>query len=116
MAKQFLCRLRSGLNRAINKLREALGDSVESPRFVQTLAKRGYRFIGDLRTHSTTADSIVVLPFVNMSPDPENEYFADGITEEIINALAQIEQLHVAARRLGFFVKGKESDPRHIRG
>jgi adenylate cyclase len=103
-----------GLNRAINKLRDALGDSAESPRFVETLAKRGYRFIGDLRTHSTTGDSIVVLPFTNMSADPENEYFADGITEEIINALTQIRDLHVVARSSAFSFKGKHVDPRIV--
>jgi len=54
-----------------------------------------------------THPSIVVLPFTNMSSDPENEFFADGITEEIINALAQIESLHVAARTSAFSFKGK---------
>jgi adenylate cyclase len=103
-----------GLNRAINKLREALGDSAESPSFIETLAKRGYRFIGDLPTHSTSGDSIVVLPFVNISPDPENEYFADGITEELINALAQIRDLHVVARSSAFSFKGKHLDPRVV--
>jgi adenylate cyclase len=103
-----------GLNRAINKLREALGDSAENPSFVETLARRGYRFIGDLRAHGTTHDSIVVLPFINMSPDSENEYFADGITEEIINALAQIKDLHVVARSSAFSFKGKHVDPRIV--
>jgi len=60
-----------GLNRAINKLREALGDSAESPQLIETIAKRGYRFIGDLPTQSASGDSIVVLPFINMSSDPE---------------------------------------------
>jgi TolB-like protein len=103
-----------GLNRAINKLREALRDSAESPRFIETLAKRGYRFIGDLGTLSTTGDSIVVLPFINVSPDAENEYFADGITEEIINALAQIKDLHIVARSSVFSFKGKPVDPRVV--
>jgi TolB-like protein/Flp pilus assembly protein TadD len=103
-----------GLNRAINKLREALGDSAENPSFVETLARRGYRFIGDLAARSTVGDSIVVLPFVNMSADPENEYFADGITEEIINALAQIRDLHVVARSSAFSFKGKHIDPRVV--
>ena len=103
-----------GLNRAINKLREALGDSAESPRFIETIAKRGYRFIWDSRSPTTTGDSIVVLPFTNMSPDPENEYFADGITEEIINVLAQISDLHVVARSSAFSFKGKHVDPRIV--
>jgi serine/threonine protein kinase/Tfp pilus assembly protein PilF len=51
--------------------------------------------------------SIAVLPFANMSPDPDNEYFSDGISEEIINALTQIEGLHVAARTSSFSFKGK---------
>ena len=54
--------------------------------------------------------SVAVLPFTNMSADPENEYFVDGITEEIINALAQIEDLHVAARTSAFSFKGKHVD------
>jgi TolB-like protein len=103
-----------GLNRAINRLREALGDSAECPQFIETLARRGYRFIRDLSTSSATGDSIVVLPFINMSADPENEYFADGITEEIINALAHIRDLHVVARSSAFSFKGKHIDPRVV--
>jgi eukaryotic-like serine/threonine-protein kinase len=53
------------------------------------------------------APSIAVLPFANMSPDPENEYFSDGIAEEIINALTHIDGLHVAARTSAFSFKGK---------
>jgi eukaryotic-like serine/threonine-protein kinase len=54
--------------------------------------------------------SIAVLPFTNMSSDPENEFFADGITEEIINALAQIEDIRVVARTSAFSFKGKQVD------
>jgi TolB-like protein/Tfp pilus assembly protein PilF len=103
-----------GLNRAIKKLREALEDSAESPRFIETIAKRGYRFIGNFGTRSATGDSIVVLPFINMSSDTENEFFADGITEEIINALAQIKDLHVVARSSAFAFKGRHVDPRAV--
>ncbi len=55
-----------------------------------------------------------MLPFVNLSADSDNEYFADGITEEIINALAQIEQLRVVARSSAFSFKGKHVDPRSV--
>jgi TolB-like protein/Tfp pilus assembly protein PilF len=103
-----------GLNRSINRLREALGDSAENPSFIETLAKRGYRFIWDLGSQRATGDSIVVLPFTNMSADPESEYFADGVTEEIINALAQIKDLHVVARSSAFSFKGKNIDPRVV--
>ncbi len=58
--------------------------------------------------------SIAVLPFVNMSGDPKNEYFSDGITEEILNALAQISDLKVAARTSAFAFKGKDPDLRKV--
>jgi serine/threonine-protein kinase len=58
--------------------------------------------------------SIAVLPFTNMSTDPESEFFADGISEEIINALAQVELLHVVARASAFSFKGKHVDLRVI--
>ena len=58
--------------------------------------------------------SIAVLPFSNMSADPENEFFADGITEEIINALTQIEDLRVAARTSAFSFKNKHVDLRIV--
>ena len=60
------------------------------------------------------APSIAVLPFVNMSADAENEYFCDGLAEELLNALAKIEHLGVAARTSSFFFKGKEADIREI--
>jgi TolB-like protein/Tfp pilus assembly protein PilF len=58
--------------------------------------------------------SVAVLPFVNMSADPENEFFADGITEEIINALTRIEGLKVTARTSSFAYKGHQKDVRTI--
>ena len=115
-----------GLNNAIKKLREALGDDASEPRFIETLSKRGYRFIAEVQkcarnSHpipgpvaTTTADSIAVLPFTSMSADPADEFFADGMTEEIINALAQIEQLHVVARTSAFSFKGKYIDVRSV--
>ncbi len=58
--------------------------------------------------------TIAVLPFVNMSADPENEYFSDGISEEILNALTRVEGLQVTARSSSFFFKGKNEDIRQI--
>jgi TolB-like protein/class 3 adenylate cyclase len=58
--------------------------------------------------------SIAVLPFVNISADPENEYFSDGISEEILNALTRVEGLQVTARSSSFFFKGKNEDVRQI--
>lgn len=61
-----------------------------------------------------TEKSIAVLPFVNMSNDPENEYFGDGIAEEILNALTRIEGIRVTARTSSFSFKGKNEDVRQI--
>jgi serine/threonine-protein kinase len=67
-------------------------------------------------THSTGAAqaSIAVLPFANLSADPQNEYFGDGLAEEIINALAQVDGLKVIARTSAFSFKGKSQDVRQI--
>lgn len=63
---------------------------------------------------SSSYQSIAVLPFVNMSSDPENEYFSDGITEEIINALTKVKGLQVTSRTSCFSFKGKNEDIRNI--
>lgn len=63
---------------------------------------------------ATEANTIAVLPFVNMSADEENEYFGDGIAEEIINALTRVDGLEVTARTSSFSFKGKEADIRQV--
>jgi serine/threonine-protein kinase len=66
------------------------------------------------RPVSATTRTIAVLPFVNSSPDPDNEYLSDGITDELINALAKVEGLRVASRTSVFALKGKAQDVRAI--
>ena len=66
------------------------------------------------RTHAPSDKSIAVLPFANLSADPENEFFADGVTEEIVNALSQVGELRVAGRTSSFSFKGKNQDLRAI--
>jgi adenylate cyclase len=108
------------LKRCIAELRRAFDDDARSPHFIETISKRGYRLIAPVSapveainpSQSPANDSIAVLPFVNMSTDPENEQFADGITEEIIDALAQIQQLQVVSRSSAFCFKGKHVDLR----
>ena len=110
------------LKRCIAELRRAFNDDARNPHMIETIAKRGYRLLAPVSAPaSATApalpqravtDSIVVLPFANMSADPENEYFADGITEEIIDALAQVPGLRVVARSSAFSFKGKHIDLR----
>jgi adenylate cyclase len=110
------------LKRCIAELRRAFDDDARDPRVIETISKRGYRLVAPVTAGGTTpapvesvaSDSIVVLPFVNRSADPENEYFADGITEEIIDALAQIHGLQVVARSSAFSFKGKYIDLRII--
>lgn len=61
-----------------------------------------------------THNRLAVLPFVNMSSDPDNEYFSDGITEELLNALAKVDELKVTSRTSAFAFKGKREDIRDI--
>ena len=80
---------------AVHKVRLALNDTAENPRFVETLSGRGYRFLAPVRrpTEAATPGTpgktmIAVLPFANLDPDPKNEYFVDGMTDEMISSLA----------------------------
>ena len=110
------------LTHSISELRRAFEDDAREPRIIQTIPKRGYRLLAPVSAAhkaaspaaSAARDSIAVLPFVSMSAGPEDEFFADGITEEIINALTQVPQLHVVARSSAFSFKGKYVDPRLV--
>jgi TolB-like protein len=85
-----------GLNKAINRLRAALGDSSENPRFIETLPRKGYRFIAlPVNSRFTTNAAgessrirLAILPLENLSGDPMQEFFSDGMTEELITRLA----------------------------
>jgi TolB-like protein/DNA-binding winged helix-turn-helix (wHTH) protein len=94
-----------GLNTAINKLRDLLGDSSRSPRFVETLPRLGYRFIAPvlnpLKVVATEGKRmLLVLPFESLCGDNEQEFFAEGLTEEMISQLGQLDpkRLGVIAR------------------
>ena len=111
---------------ALKKLRRALGDDADHPRYIETLARRGYRWIAGVEwveacerlaisnPAEKTIDSIAVLPFANLSGDPEQDYFSDGLAEEILNALTRIPGLRVTARTSSFTFRGKEQDIRQI--
>jgi serine/threonine protein kinase/tetratricopeptide (TPR) repeat protein len=83
-----------------------VGSSSDSPSPVETTAYRLTPTVAN-RLRETEQPSIAVLPFANMSENPDNEYFSDGITEEILNVLARIPTLKVAARTSTFALKGK---------
>jgi TolB-like protein/Tfp pilus assembly protein PilF len=113
------------LNAAIKRLRSALGDDADNPRFVETLHRRGYRFIADVDSEgravrnlqvlrpqvSKPAESmsvrLVVLPFANLSNDPAQEYFSDGLTEEMITQIGRLcpGRLGVIARTSSMLFK-----------
>jgi adenylate cyclase len=122
----------SALTTRINAARAAIGDSGEAQRLIRTLPRKGVRFIGSVHEQPQTPiaapqveavvaslaepqrPSIAVLPFVNMSGDPEQEYFADGITEDIITALSKWRWLFVIARNSTFTYKGRAVDVKQV--
>ena len=94
-----------GLNTAINKLRDLLGDSARSPRFVETLPRLGYRFVAPVVIPGKPVAAqgkrmLLVLPFESLCGDDEQEFFADGLTEEMISQLGRLnpKRLGVIAR------------------
>jgi TolB-like protein/DNA-binding winged helix-turn-helix (wHTH) protein/Tfp pilus assembly protein PilF len=155
-----------GMNHCVKQIRNALGDNAETPRYVETVPRRGYRFVApveEVRTSplvlsrevesvppptghapwrliaaivlvvagavagafwlvggrkgfqsSAEQPSIAVLPFVDMSSEKNEDYFSDGLTEEVLNALARIPGLRVTARTSSFQFKGKAEDSRVI--
>src|SRR2546425_11971122 len=103
-----------GLYNAIKRLREALGDSAETPRFVETLSRRGYRFIGKIECDAPRMRSLAVLPLENLSHDPQQEYFAEGLTEALITTLAKVGELRVVSRTSAMLYKGIRKPLREI--
>jgi TolB-like protein len=126
----------STLTSRINAARTAIGDRGEDQRLIRTLPRKGIRFVGDVRetdgaTTATLASaqvegtpviatcepekaSIVVLPFHNLSDDPEQQYFVDGVTESLTTDLSRIMGLRVIARNTAFTFKGKAIDAKQI--
>ena len=107
-----------GINNAIKRLRESLGDTAETPRFIETLPKRGYRFIAAIddehrRTRTTGAaiDSIAVFPFETPSSDPDTDYLAIGIPGSITHSLSQVPNLRVISWRSAANVDSRPTDP-----
>jgi TolB-like protein/Flp pilus assembly protein TadD len=89
-----------GLNYCIRQIRLALGDSAETPQFIETVPRRGYRFRARFETRPAERIMLAVLPFENLSGDAEREYFSDGLTEEMISQLGRLnpQRLGVIAR------------------
>jgi len=109
------------LTQTISTLRKALAIDPSLEGFIETVPRKGYRFVGAVREVRSAPQeqdaklrSIVVLPFLNLSADHDNEYFSDGLTEEITNALAPVPGLKVVARTTAFQFKGQNLDVRVI--
>jgi TolB-like protein/Tfp pilus assembly protein PilF len=109
----------NNLNQNISTLRRVLGENRGENRYIATVPGQGYRFVPTVASAgfaqlTTEPVTVAVLPFVNLSSDEDSEFFADGISEEIINALAQIRNLRVVARISVFSFKGKQVDLRTV--
>ncbi len=125
----------AALTTRLNVARTAIGDSGEEQRLIKTLPRKGFRFIGavlEVREPECTAvtdnrveppkpaltlpdkPSIAVLPFINLSSDPEQGYFADGMAEDIITALSRFKSLFVIARNSSFTYKGKAVEIKQV--
>jgi TolB-like protein len=98
------------LNSAVSRLRDALGDSADSASFIETIPKRGYRFVVPIAKRPAVA----VMPFVNQMADAKDEYFSDGLTDELIRVLSRIDGLRVTARSVVFRFKGQPCDARQF--
>jgi TolB-like protein/tetratricopeptide (TPR) repeat protein len=125
----------AALTTRLNVARTTIGDSGEEQRLIKTLPRKGFRFVGtvvEVQERECTAvpdnaveppnsaltlpdkPSIAVLPFQNMSGDPNQDYFADGIVDEITTALSRFKSLFVIARNSSFTYKGKAVDIKQI--
>lgn len=123
----------STLTSHINAVRKAIGDTGAEQRLLRTVARKGFRFVGEVgNAPSSGVDSpgpaeapipalplpdkpsIAVLPFLNLSGDLEQEYFADGVVEDIISALSRIGWLFVVARNSSFTYKGRAVDVKQV--
>ncbi|HEX5602200.1 MAG TPA: winged helix-turn-helix domain-containing protein, partial [Pyrinomonadaceae bacterium] len=113
----------ANLSQNIFYLRKALGDDRAGPKYIETVTRRGYRFIATVRVveaeenhlsngvHVNNRPVVAVLPFTNVMGDPEVEYLVQGITDNVINNLSRISKLRVMSRSAVFRYKTKEIDP-----
>jgi TolB-like protein/Tfp pilus assembly protein PilF len=105
------------LRYSIAELRKAFNDDAKNPQIIQTISRRGYRLIAEVSKKASAAEScgsIAVLAFADLSSAKDQEYFCDGISEEITSNLSRIKGLRIASRTSSFAFKGKSEDIRTI--
>jgi DNA-binding winged helix-turn-helix (wHTH) protein len=96
-----------GVDYCVYRIRSVLGDKAQSPRYVETLPRQGYRFIAPVKRERSFAEpTLAVLPFDNLNRDPAKDYFADGITDALITELARIPVVRVISRQSVLHLKG----------
>ncbi|MDH3264149.1 MAG: winged helix-turn-helix domain-containing tetratricopeptide repeat protein [Paracoccaceae bacterium] len=117
----------SAISSRINAARTALGDDGSAQKVIRTVPRRGYLFVPEVAAAETATPapaeealpdkpSIAVLPFQNMSGDPEQAYFSDGITDDIITDLSRYGELFVIARHSSFAYRDPSTPTREIAG
>lgn len=112
----------NNLTQNIFLLRRALGEGRGEHRYIATVPGRGYQFVAGVTVGAAKAagsepaasPSIAVLPFANVSADPDCEYFGDGLAEELINAFSKLSRVRVVARTSAFSFRGRQADVRQI--
>jgi TolB-like protein len=127
----------STLTSHVNAARKAIGDSGQEQRLIRTIARKGFRFVGDVRESEPASGppnagtaasseprgsfqelpdkpSIAALPFLNLSGDSDQDYFVDGVVEDIISALSRIRWLFVIARNSSFTYKNRAVDVKQV--
>lgn len=129
----------STLTSHINAARKAIGDSGQDQRLIRTIARKGFRFVGDVHAARPVADaaqrdtvglpagyaaspapalpdkpSLAIMPFLNLSGDPAQDYFIEGVVEDIISALSRLRWLFVIARNSSFAFQGRAADVKQV--
>jgi len=127
----------STLTSHINAVRKAIGDTGSEQRFIRTIPRKGFRFVAEVKqmqsaeglssaelpaapadgtSHPALPEqpSIAVLPFLNLSGEPDHDYFSEGIVEDVITALSRFRWLFVIARNSSFAYRGRTADPRQV--
>lgn len=116
------------LNARINAARKAIGDTGENQDLIRTIPRKGFRFVAEVTRITGQEDispnirvsqhengpSLTVLPFANLSPDIENGYLADGLTEDVVTALSKLRGFFVTDRSTTFALKGEKIEPSRI--
>jgi len=96
-----------GVDSCVNRIRMALRDKAQAPRYVETLPRQGYRFIAPVKRERAFAEpTLAVLPFANLNGDPARDYFADGVTDALITELARVPAVRVISRQSVLHLKG----------